>query len=59
MRIVIYMGIGIISVAVTSRINYGNLIIELLVSTLIVTGFIIYAQKRDDIIGNILGRKRA
>jgi O-antigen/teichoic acid export membrane protein len=58
-KIIIYMGIGVIAVAVMSRINFGSLLVELTVSTLVVASFIFYAQKRDDILGNLFGKKQA
>jgi len=56
-RIIGYLAIGVLAVFVAARINFGSLFIELAAGTLFIIVFLFFAQKRDDLIGNIFGKK--
>lgn len=56
-KIAFYLISGILLVYVAGKMNYPNLVTELLVNSVMIAIFVLYAQRKDDVIGNLVGRK--
>lgn len=55
-KILTYLISGVVIVAVIRRIDYGNLMLELIVNSMIIALFLFFAQKRDDLFHTLTGK---
>jgi O-antigen/teichoic acid export membrane protein len=55
-RILTYLFAGVIIVIVVKRVEYGNMVVELLINSTIIALFLVFAQKRDRLFEVLTGK---